>query len=221
LNKNANVIGVDFSSSVDSAAKRYLVGYNKTIFLQANIAAIPMLDASCDLILCDQVLHHTENPQKTLNEFWRILKPGGKLLTYVYRKKALPRELLDEYFRTAVHDFSDEELWSVARGMTQLGKVLSDNDIYLEFPDINPLGIKGGKQSLQRFLYWNFFKCFWNDDFGFNDSLACNYDWYSPSIAFRYSAIEFLDMISNSGFLQEYLHEEEACISGRFIKSIS
>lgn len=219
LNKQAQVLGVDFSTSAHFAAKRYFEDYKSVSFLQANIAAIPMQDESCDLVLCDQVLHHTEDPQKTLNEFWRILKPGGKLLTYVYRKKALPRELLDEHFRTAVHSFSDEELWDVARGMTQLGKLLSDNDICLDFPDIKPLGIKGGKQSLQRFLYWNFFKCFWNDDFGYDDSLTCNFDWYSPSIAFRYNLSEFNTIISNAGFCQEFLHEEEACISGRFVKA--
>ncbi len=39
------------------------------------------------------------------------------------------------------------------------------------------------------------------------------------SIAFRCDLSEFNNIISNAGFCQEYLHEEEACISGRFVKA--
>lgn len=218
LYRNCDVLGVDFSNSVKSAAQRYRQHLNVS-FMQADIADLPIVGGSVDMILCDQVLHHTADPLHTLREFSRILRPGGRLLTYVYRKKALPRELLDEHFRTAVHGLTDEQIWDVARGMTEIGKLLSDHDVELDFPDIQPLGIKGGRQSLQRFLYWNFFKCFWNQDFGFAASLSTNYDWYSPSIAFRYSMEEFLAMIATAGFVVEFLHQEEACFSGRFVKS--
>jgi len=214
----SDVLGVDFSNSVKAAAQRYQRHVNVS-FMQADIAALPIVDDAIDLILCDQVLHHTVDPLNTLNEFFRILRPGGRLLTYVYRKKALPRELLDEHFRAAVHGLTEEQIWDVARGMTELGKLLSEHDVELDFPDIQPLGIKGGPQSLQRFLYWNFFKCFWNHDFGYAASLSTNYDWYSPSIAFRYSMEEFLAMIASAGFDVEFLHQEEACFSGRFVKT--
>ena len=124
LNPNAEVIGVDFSTSVSNAAKRYKHSSN-VFFMQADIANLPIDDTVVDLILCDQVLHHTPNPAQTLQEFFRVLKPGGKLLTYVYRKKALPRELLDEYFRDAVHTLGDHEIWKLSKGMTDLGKLLS------------------------------------------------------------------------------------------------
>lgn len=48
-------------------------------------------------------------------------------------------------------------------------------------------------------IYWNFIKCFWNEELGYDTSVATNFDWYSPSNAKRYS-------------------EEEACYSGRFLK---
>lgn len=219
ITKQASILGIDFSSSVYNASNRYSPSEFNLKFVQADIACMPINDSSQDLVLCDQVLHHTKDPSKTLREFFRVLKPGGKLLTYVYRKKAVPREIIDDYFRNAVHDFSDDQLWEIAEGMTKIGKILSSNDIELDFPDIKALNIKGGKQSLQRFLYWNFFKCFWNSDFGYEASLSTNYDWYSPSIAYRYTKEEFLDLTKNAGFTVEYLHEEEACFSGRFIRS--
>lgn len=40
---------------------------------------IPKPDNSYDIIINTQVLEHVENPQIVINEFYRILKPSGKL----------------------------------------------------------------------------------------------------------------------------------------------
>ena len=49
------------------------------------------------------------------------------------------------------------------------------------------LDIKGGSYNLQRFIYWNFIKCFWNSKMGIETSTYVNFDWYSPSNAKRFS----------------------------------
>lgn len=41
---------------------------------------IEVEDASCDAVLSTQVLEHVADPQVYLNEAWRVLKPGGRLL---------------------------------------------------------------------------------------------------------------------------------------------
>lgn len=48
--------------------------------LEADCAAIPLPDASVDLIFCHQTLHHLVRQEETLKEFHRLLKPGGTLL---------------------------------------------------------------------------------------------------------------------------------------------
>jgi len=40
---------------------------------------IPKPEREYDAILCTQVLEHVEYPQKVISEFYRVLKPGGKL----------------------------------------------------------------------------------------------------------------------------------------------
>lgn len=40
---------------------------------------IPKKDNFYNIIICTQVLEHVEFPQKVINEFYRVLKPGGKL----------------------------------------------------------------------------------------------------------------------------------------------
>ena len=215
LSPNSTVIGVDFSTSVFEAADRYK-DIENLFFIRSDIANMPLNDSCADFINCDQVIHHTSNPLKTLKEFRRVLKKDMFLCNYVYAKKALPRELLDEHFRSAAHNLTDNQLWSLSEKLTELGKLLSDLKLTIDFPEIKELGIKGGKQDLQRFLYWNFFKCFWNEKFGYEASVSCNFDWYAPSIAFRYSRKEFLTMSKDAGFENTFLHSEEACFSGLF-----
>jgi SAM-dependent methyltransferase len=43
-----------------------------------DLAAIPVPDATYDLVLCTQVLEHLPEPLPVLREFHRVLKPGGK-----------------------------------------------------------------------------------------------------------------------------------------------
>ena len=46
----------------------------------SDITAIPAEDNSFDAILCSEVLEHIPDPTKALDEFSRLLKPGGLLI---------------------------------------------------------------------------------------------------------------------------------------------
>jgi len=50
------------------------------IDLVSDITAIPALDASFDAVLCSEVLEHVPEPTHALDEFTRLLKPGGTLI---------------------------------------------------------------------------------------------------------------------------------------------
>ena len=217
MNPEAMVVAMDYSDSIFQAYARYQEQPNM-IFVKGDIANTNFKDGLFDFINCDQVLHHTDSPPKTLKEFYRISSQDVCLNTYVYSKKALPRELLDEHFREYSKRLDNKQIWELSEQLTQLGKTLTDLNITIDVPEIPALGIKGGKQNLQRFFYWNFIKCFWNKNLGLDASINCNFDWYSPSNAWRYSQQEFLDMLGEAGFQSEYLHSEEACHSGRFVK---
>lgn len=43
-----------------------------------DLTAIPVPDASYDLVLCTQVLEHVPDPEAVLREFHRVLKPSGQ-----------------------------------------------------------------------------------------------------------------------------------------------
>lgn len=211
------VIGVDFSTAVFAASKRQEKLKN-LFFVQSDIGKMSIRKNSIDYISCDQVLQHTDNPPKTFEHLCSLLKKGNEFSCFVYAKKALPRELIDEYFREKCTTHTKEELWELSEQLTELGKRLSELNVEVDVPEIPLLGIKGGKQDLQRFIYWDFLKCFWNENHGYKSSVATNYDWYSPQNAFRYSEDEFREMISNNNLEIKYFHNEPNCYSGRFLK---
>ena len=218
LSPETTVIAADISSSLHDAAEFY-AHLDNLFFVQCDIGNMPFFDNKLfDYISCDQVIHHTKDPYKTFQELARITRTGKEISTYVYRKKALPRELLDEYFREYSKKLQHEELMELSSQLTELGKLLSSVDQEFNFPAIPALGIAGGTMTVQRFIYWNFIKCFWNNELGYHNSLMTNFDWYSPSQAFRYSEEEFKQWLQQENFGETYFHQEEACFSGRFVK---
>lgn len=45
-----------------------------------DITSIPEPDSSFDVVLCSEVLEHLPEPEKAVDEFTRLLKPGGRLI---------------------------------------------------------------------------------------------------------------------------------------------
>lgn len=217
LAPHATVLGVDISDAIDVAAKNFAAVPN-LYFFRGDIANTGIKPGSIDFTVCDQVIMHTEVPEQTFAHLCNITSPGGEFACYVYSKKALPRELVDDYFRKATHTIPNDKMWEFSEQLTELGKRLSALNVSFESPDIPMLGIKGGTYDIQRFIYWNFLKCFWKEDWGFDLSKSTNYDWYAPSNAKRFSKEEFLQMATDNNFATGFLHQEEACYSARFIK---
>jgi SAM-dependent methyltransferase len=48
-----------------------------------DLSNMPVLDRKYDYIICTHVLEHAKTPSKIIEEFFRILKPGGKVLLTV------------------------------------------------------------------------------------------------------------------------------------------
>lgn len=216
LAPHALVVGMDFSAAARQSAERF-ADMENLVFLRGDIAKTPFRDGAIDYVSCDQVIMHTEHPEATFAELARITARDGQFACYFYAKKALPRELLDDYFRSHCKEVTTEQLWEMSEQLTELGKRLSELKVSFDAPAIPLLGIKGGEIDIQRFIYWNFLKCFWNPELGRDTSLATNFDWYSPSNARRFSEAEVRELVAASGMAPASFHTEEAAFSGRFV----
>lgn len=183
--------------------------------VHADINRLPFPDGFFDYVNCDQVIHHTPEPQKTFENLKKKLKKGGQIATYVYRKKSVIREFTDDYVRDRIKDESFEKALEVCEAITKLGKAFSDLKAQVTIPDDIPvLGIQKGTYDVQRFLHWNVFKCFWNDEFDFYTNNVVNADWYHPVYCFRYTPEEFRAWFADGWEILAW-DEQEAGISCR------
>ena len=55
-------------------------GINNLKFILGEIEDVPLEDGTVDIALMSQSLHHAMDPEKALNEVFRILRPGGRVL---------------------------------------------------------------------------------------------------------------------------------------------
>jgi len=106
--------------------------------LQGSVEALPVEDGSFDVVLCNQVLEHCDNPMQAVAELRRVTAPGGRVLASTHGVMAYHPSPTD-YWRWTHAGleklFSENGTWASVRvtpasGTTAcLGMILS---IYLD-----------------------------------------------------------------------------------------
>lgn len=212
--KDNHYLGVDISDAVNIAKQRFTeAGYNGD-FIQCSVNDIPIPDESIDIIFSEGVLHHTDSTQQSIIDLTKKLKRKGRFLFYVYKKKAVIREFTDDLIREAMNKMNDEDAWKAIEPLTKLGKALGELNIEFEVPeDIEYLGIKKGKQNLQRFFYWNIFKAYYDPQYSIDEMNHINFDWYRPSNCHRHTPEEIKEYCIKTGLTIDRLYVDEAGIS--------
>ncbi|MCO5090669.1 bifunctional 2-polyprenyl-6-hydroxyphenol methylase/3-demethylubiquinol 3-O-methyltransferase UbiG [Bosea sp. (in: a-proteobacteria)] len=159
--------------------------------VQADLMEAPFPDAYFDFIIADGVLHHTPDTRLAVEALYRKLEPGGQFFFYVYKKMGAARVFCDAHVRENFMPLSPDECYAACEGITELGRELSrlNAKITLEKP-IPVLGIPAGTHDVQRLIYYNFLKCFWNEAFDYETNNMVNFDWYHPHNAWQHSQEE-------------------------------
>jgi ubiquinone/menaquinone biosynthesis C-methylase UbiE len=85
LQRRARVVSVDLSSSIEVVARK-LREDPCWVGVQADIAALPLADASFDVVYCEGVIQHTRDSGATVRELCRVLRPGGLMLATHYER---------------------------------------------------------------------------------------------------------------------------------------
>jgi ArsR family transcriptional regulator len=112
----AQVIAVDRSDAVlgraRALAQRRRV--SNVTWKRGELEHLPMADASVDVALLSQALHHAHDPEKAVGEAARVTKPGGRVLVLDLRTHG------EEWVRAKLGDrrlgFDDRELKRMLTG---------------------------------------------------------------------------------------------------------
>ena len=102
--KPTRLIGLDADPEALVAARTEAARHGLAPeLLEADCGAIPLPDASVDLVFCHQTLHHLVRQEETLAEFRRVLKPGGLLLLAESTKAYIHSWVIKLLFRHPMH----------------------------------------------------------------------------------------------------------------------
>ncbi len=100
------IIGMDISKKALTLASHRLslhhnFDLNRVELIQVDdkVPTIPLPDGSVDFIYSEGVLHHTSHPGDIIKEFYRVLKPTGKIAIMVYNANSLWKHLYVAYDR--------------------------------------------------------------------------------------------------------------------------
>jgi SAM-dependent methyltransferase len=215
MRPDAELLGIDFSSHEIAASN--FGDLPNTDFQFADLMQDLSHLGTFDLIYCQEVLHHTKDPQKSFGNLTEILAPGGEIAIYVYKKKADIREFSDDFIRDRIKDLSYAETKEVIDQITNFARIVSQVPGEFNFPAISVLGIPESNLSVHRFIYNNLFKNFWNDELTYEENFLINFDWYHPSLCSRHTLSEILGWFADSDLTVIHAKEDDFGITVRGI----
>ncbi len=176
--------------------------------VQADLMEAPFPDGHFDFIIADGVLHHTPDTRAAVEALYAKLQPGGQFFFYVYKKMGASRYFTDQHIRDSFMPMSPEECYAACEGLTELGRELSrlNAKITLE-KSIPVLGIPAGTHDVQRLIYYNWVKCFWNEAFDYETNNMVNFDWYHPHNAWQHTQPEVEGWLRDLGAKEWQVHD--------------
>ena len=191
------IVAIDLVAA--DIAQRNLARYSNIEVRQGDLLENLSGLGQFDFIYCQEVLHHTADPERAFHNVCSLLAPGGEIAIYVYKQKAPVREFVDHYVRNRIATLSYEEAIKVCEEITAMGKTLADLRVEVDMPGVGVLDIPPGRYDLQRLFYHFFMKCFWNDDLSFQENAVINYDWYHPQRSSRHTLPEVESWFGQAG----------------------
>lgn len=86
----ARYTGVDRSpTALGLARRRFVLEQVDGQFVEASATQLPFDDEAFDLVWSNGVIHHIDDSQAAVDEFSRVLRPGGTAVVMVYHRRSL------------------------------------------------------------------------------------------------------------------------------------
>jgi ubiquinone/menaquinone biosynthesis C-methylase UbiE len=82
--------GVDLTDAAIEATRKRLVEYGlESDLTRIDAECLPFEDSSFDVVYSWGVIHHSEHPERIIEEIRRVLKPGGRFIGMMYGRHSL------------------------------------------------------------------------------------------------------------------------------------
>lgn len=210
--RSVDYVGVDISDAIAVAEERLTALGVSGRFIRSDFTKLPTINA--DVIFAEGTLHHTDSTEGAFKHLARMLRPGGRFILYVYRRKGPIREFTDDLIRDAIKDMMPADAWAALEPLTKLGKALGELNIEIDIPEaIDVLQIPAGRINLQRFFYWHVCKTFYRPEMTLEEMNHLNFDWFSPINCHRHTEAEVRQWCTDVGLVVEHEHLQEAGIT--------
>lgn len=170
----AKVLGVDLSDAVEQASKA-TAEFPGTAIIQADLLDLPIVDRAFDLVFSIGVLHHSPDPRRAFAEIARLVKPGGRLAVWLYRKNTPPQEWINSALRAVTTRTPARILEPISAGLGIFGSV----------PLLN-------KTFNKVFNFSN------HPDWTLR--VCDNFDWYAPTYQSHHTVAELRSWFTSEGF---------------------
>src|SRR6202034_4015622 len=98
------LIGVDRENRVlgNARPRAAAIGASVTL-IQGDCSWLPLRDGSVDLVFCHQTFHHIVDQERSLREFYRVLRPSGLLLFAESTRAYIESWMIRWLFRHPMH----------------------------------------------------------------------------------------------------------------------
>lgn len=170
----AHVAAVDRSRAIEKAA-HLLADYPEALCVQADLADLPFPPGRFDLVYSIGVLHHSPNPRKAFRSIAAMVRPGGRLSIWVYRRNRWFQERINDLVRAAARRMPRERLLQWCRAAAHLG------------------GVPVVRSTLNKVVNFSNHPVW--------ELRVCdNFDWYSPAYQSHHDAGEVVDWFREEGF---------------------
>jgi SAM-dependent methyltransferase len=169
----ASVVGIDVSDAVEKA-RAQTAHLSNVAIVQGDLLDPPLKPASFDVVYSIGVLHHTPSTARAFERVARLVKPGGYLAVWLYRRNTLVQEVLNGAARAVTTRLPIRALRIVARAGAVAGGI----------PAIRHLNKVLNFSAHPR---W--------------ETRVCDtFDWYAPPYQYHHSEQELVAWFAEAGF---------------------
>ncbi|MFN5434352.1 MAG: class I SAM-dependent methyltransferase [Planctomyces sp.] len=170
----ALVTAADHSRAVDKAASlcQHLPNVR---FLQADLKQLPLPPASFDFVFSIGVMHHDAHTQTVFNSVAKLVRPGGRMSVWLYRRNQWWQEIINSSLRSVTTRLPRHILLPLCH----LGAVLGG------IPLIN--------RTLNKIICFSAHPCYQN-------RVCDTWDWWAPRYQHHHTAKELTDWFHAAGF---------------------